>query len=375
MLNKIKRLINKLYEYRDFKTNRKIVVIESDDWGMIRMPSKEVYKYLLNKGYPVDENPYCRYDNIESNDDMEGLFEVLASVKDSKGMNAVFTANNIVANPDFDAIETSGFSTYAYEKFTDTLQKYPNRNNVTDLYKEGINSRLFIPQFHGREHINVPNWMQKLREKDVVTHEAFKLNFYSLPYPDLINNNSTVNLDAFGSSNPENLKLFKESIKDGIRLFEEIHKFKPRSFIAPCYTWHSNLEPTLKECGVAIIQGNRKQVTIEGNGGKGYRSRMHFTSEQNNLNQFYTVRNVYFEPFENPHLDTVGIAMSQINKAFKNKNIAIIGSHRVNYIGSIDQVNRSKNLKNLDRLLKKMLIKWPDIEFLSSDNLYNVFKN
>ena len=27
------------------RTNRHIVVIESDDWGSIRMPSKEVYVY------------------------------------------------------------------------------------------------------------------------------------------------------------------------------------------------------------------------------------------------------------------------------------------------------------------------------------------
>ena len=34
-----------------WRTNRHIVVIESDDWGSIRMPSKEVYDKLLKEGY------------------------------------------------------------------------------------------------------------------------------------------------------------------------------------------------------------------------------------------------------------------------------------------------------------------------------------
>jgi len=34
------------------KTRRKIVVIESDDWGAIRMPSQRVYAELEKKGLP-----------------------------------------------------------------------------------------------------------------------------------------------------------------------------------------------------------------------------------------------------------------------------------------------------------------------------------
>ena len=37
-----------------FHTNRKIVVIESDDWGSIRMPSREIYDFLIRQGHKVD---------------------------------------------------------------------------------------------------------------------------------------------------------------------------------------------------------------------------------------------------------------------------------------------------------------------------------
>lgn len=45
-------------------TKRKIIVIESDDWGSIRMPSRQAYDYLLSKGYNIDENRYEKFDSV-----------------------------------------------------------------------------------------------------------------------------------------------------------------------------------------------------------------------------------------------------------------------------------------------------------------------
>ena len=63
-----------------WRTKRHIVVIESDDWGSIRMPSKEVYDKLLNKGIRVDKCHYCSNDTIASEDDLSLLFDVLQNV-------------------------------------------------------------------------------------------------------------------------------------------------------------------------------------------------------------------------------------------------------------------------------------------------------
>ena len=41
-----------------WRTNRKIVVFESDDWGSTRMRSKLDYEYFLKKGFEVDK---CHY--------------------------------------------------------------------------------------------------------------------------------------------------------------------------------------------------------------------------------------------------------------------------------------------------------------------------
>lgn len=41
-----------------WRTKRHIVVIESDDWGSVRMPSLEVYNQFLKEGIRVDKDIY-----------------------------------------------------------------------------------------------------------------------------------------------------------------------------------------------------------------------------------------------------------------------------------------------------------------------------
>ena len=76
----LKQIISRnLINISGFRTKRKIVVFESDDWGSIRMPSKEVFKTLSNNGIQVEKSPYCKFDGLESNLDLESLFDLLTS--------------------------------------------------------------------------------------------------------------------------------------------------------------------------------------------------------------------------------------------------------------------------------------------------------
>lgn len=51
------------------------------------------------------------------------------------------------------------------------------------------------------------------------------------------------------------------------------------------------------------------------------------------------------------------------------ENAAVISSHRLNFIGNIDIQNRDRNLILFRKLLNKIMKKWPDVEFISSDEL------
>lgn len=168
---KLKQTIShNLLNIPGWHTKRKLVVIESDDWGAIRMPSKEAYNQFLKEGIRVDNDPYCRYDSLANKEDLEALFDVLTSVKDKNGNYVVFTADAVVANPDFKKIREADFCEYFYEPITVTMANSPAHEHVFDLWKEGIKEGIFHPQFHGREHLNVTKWLAVLREgKDFVT--------------------------------------------------------------------------------------------------------------------------------------------------------------------------------------------------------------
>jgi len=68
-----------------YKSRRKIIVFESDDWGSIRIPSKKAYNSLLRSEINVAACPYSKYDVIETYEDFAGLFDVLNQFKDYKG--------------------------------------------------------------------------------------------------------------------------------------------------------------------------------------------------------------------------------------------------------------------------------------------------
>jgi hypothetical protein len=84
------------------------------------------------------------------------------------------------------------------------------------------------------------------------------------------------------------------------------------------------------------------------------------------------VRNVVFEPTDNRNVDWVAYSFKQIEAAFRWHKPAIISSHRVNFCGHIDENNRKIGIKALRELLKRIVTKWPDVEFMSASELGNL---
>lgn len=366
-------LKNHLTNIPGWRTNRKIVVIESDDWGMLRMASKRAYAKFSKLGYPVERSVYNRYDSLEQNDDLSALMEVLCNVQDMHGNRAKFTINNLVANPDFNKIFSHHFSSYFFEPFTETLKRKPNSDQVIELYKQGLNEGLFQIQFHGREHVNVNNWLNRLRNGDKLFLDAFDEGMFT------INNEKGCScrfecLDAMAAYSEDDFSVIQNAIKEGTELFKQIWEFSSSSIIAPCYTWPSKLENDFKLSGIKYIQGARAQREPSSTNQRPIIKR-HFMGQQNKEGLIYLIRNVNFEQTENPNIDIVASALKEIDAVFFWGKPAVISSHRVNYIGSIDPENRRRNLILLKNLLNKIIKKYPKVEFLSSEQLGDIIAN
>jgi len=298
---------------------------------------------------------------------------VLSSVKDKNGNPAILTANNIVANPDFDKIKESGYQQYFYKPFTQTLEEYPNHDRVMDLYNEGIGSKIIKPQFHGREHLNVTRWLRDINNNTTYLLDAFEQKMFSLHWKE---NNPYGNeyMDGYDCDSRADVDNLEGLINDGIRIFNGIWGFESKSFIANCYIWPNEAEPVLKENNVQYIQGLPLQFVPVLEQGNKYKKKFHYTGQKNKLGQMYLVRNAFFEPSVYPKIDWVDECLKRIELAFKYKTPAIISTHRLNFISSIHEEN-SRNLTSLQELLKKIVQKWPDAEFVSSDELGDILKH
>jgi len=366
------KLTRTLLHIPGWKTKRRIVVIESDDWGSVRMPSREVYDYLFRHGYRVDNLSYSRFDSLASETDLSLLFDVLHSVKDKNNNPAVITANTIVANPDFLKIKVSNYEHYYYEPFTDTLKHYSSHQGSFKLWQEGMSAGVFRPQFHGREHLNVTRWMKALRNDTCKARFACDLGMFDFSEGPEMSENTYV--DALNLEIKDELEFQKKSIIDGLNMFEEIFGYKSPTFIAPCYIWSPELEPILASKDVRGIQGSWYQLQPSIDINTKFHKKFHYLGQKNKNGQRYLVRNVYFEPSGDTKFDWVSDALQRIGFAFKWHKPAIISSHRLNFIGFIDPSNIERNLVLFAQLLKEITKRWPDVEFMSSDQLLEIMK-
>ena len=353
-------------------TKRHIVVIESDDWGSIRMSSLEAFERLKSAGIPVDKDHYNINDALESNEDLERLFETLQKFKDSTGRHPVMTGVNVVANPDFKAIAANNFKEYVYEPYTKTCGRYPNHDRVYELWKKGIAERLFVPILHGREHLNAQFWMRALQKGDLSTVVAFRDCVTGIPLKG-IGGATVPNFQAaFDIDTPDDLPYQKEVIKAGAALFEHLYGYKPKYFVPTNGPFNNTLEKDLLDAGIKYINTGKKQREPLGNGQ--YKVNTRFLGDKNQYGQIYLTRNCFFEPaaigYELPMShDVINYGLKEIEIAFRWHKPATISSHRVNYIGYLHPENREKGLKALSKLLGEIIKRWPDVEFMTSVEL------
>jgi hypothetical protein len=350
--------------------NHKFIIIESDDWGSIRMPSRKIFNKLVVAGLPIENDVFNKYDNLASKDDLCCLLDVLSKFKDHAGNNPVFTVNVVTGNPDFKRIRDSKYTHYFIEPFYDTIEK--QQPGALNLWEEALNKKFFLPQFHGRDHVNIDRWLNALRSNDSYTHLAFNSEVYGIaPSSD----SSEYYMAALDYPSDTKNNYLQECLNQGLDIFREYFKFLPLSFIPPCYICSLDVINYLDKKGVKGLQGKVFHfLPIKTkNGKRKYKKMFRVSGYHKTSNRVNLVRNVFFEPCSDQHFDFVSNALKRIETAFSWKKPAIISTHRVNYIGSIEPKNRQNSLNKLDLLLRGIIKQWPDVEFISSHDLVHYY--
>ncbi|OQX81548.1 MAG: hypothetical protein B6D61_00550 [Bacteroidetes bacterium 4484_249] len=362
-------ILNNLKNIYGWKTRRKIVVFSVDDYGNVRVDSTKARAAMNLAGLSIHSR-FDAYDTLETKEDLEILYDTLTSVKDKNGRPAVFTPFAVPCNIDFERLAEERYQQYRCEMLPVTHEKLsclqPQAYEGTwKLWQEGITKRLMVPQFHGREHLNLKVFEEKLKKKDHEMLTALKNRSYtsisSTGY-------STISYTAaFDFFNFEENYGFEPIIKEGLDAFKKTFGYPAIYFNAPGNQEHQIIHTFLKDAGIKYLD---TPIIKKEHQGKGkFIKTINYTGKKGKTGITQLVRNVVFEPAHDRGFDWVNYTIKQIEAAFRWHCPAIISSHRVNFCGHIDPKNREKGINALRKLLKKITEKWPDAEFMAANKL------
>lgn len=365
-------LVTNLKNIPGTKTNRKLIAIYVDDFGSIRLKNKEAYENLLRAGIAVDKTRYG-YDTLCSTEDLFKLFDVLTSVKDKNGHHACLTPFANIANPDFEKIKESGYKQYFREPFPATMERLGNAYiGAYQLWMQGISEGIFRPEYHGTEHISVWRLIKALEEGHKSTKLAFENGSVCIPFFDgeAKIDNTTAVFDIVHASDNEPLK---DDIKLGLNMFEELLGYRSTQFTPGAGIYSPALHQTLLGNGITDIHVHRYKAYPMGDGL--YSKKFIYNGKKNEFGQHYIVRNCPFEPIlDNCKRNTNVVAkcLDNIASAFRWHAPALVSSHRVNFAGAIEPKHRDESLKQLGVLLKEIVKRWPDVEFVSGSEMAKI---
>lgn len=228
---------------------------------------------------------------------------------------------------------------------------------------KAVRGGLFHIGYHGREHLNVPIWMEFLQERESLTRECFHQQFYSVPEPALAPWCSAFRAANFCMSEavwPQ----YREILRDGLQMLNELFEGRVTSYCPPNGISHPELDTDLAELGVQTIVTNYLRYNTDLRGG--VTRQLLWFGQRNDCGQIYHVRNCVFEPVIGNQLEK---AMRGIVAAFRWGKPAVISTHALNYIGGLSIQNRDQGLQKLRSLLNEIVKRWPDVEFMSSDEM------
>ena len=354
-------------------TKRKIVVIESDDYGGIRMPSIEALDILKKAGISNLGSRYNQLDTLEDKDDLDQLFETLRSVRDKNDQPAVVSPFVNVANPCFDKIKAAGFRQYFYEPFTSTLQRYGRSDQTMEVWRQGMSEGIFCPEFHGREHISVEPWLEQLQLGNHQIIAAFEQGFVGAGNIKGIPNYAKEFRPEFYFTRNDQKNFLHTSIIEGVELFKQLFGYKPHVFAPGNSVFHPDFDDTVYKAGVPFMCVAHKNP-CPGPGGKLTYKSFSFKQKIKDDQLSFYIRNCAFEPSDKSYTG-IGLTLKQIEAAFRWHKPAIISTHRVNFTGGLNIENRKKGLKELSHLLNAIVQKWPDAEFMSTGNMLQQMEN
>lgn len=330
-----KRLFRRLRYWADWRCLEPVVVFESDDWGMERRACSEFLRAFGEPGEWADEE-------LETPDDLARLYEVLERHRDTEGRAASFTTNFVVANPDFEAIARDQFTCYHETPIGQT-------DGLKSHWLEGLERKVFFPQYHARSHFWPEAWLRDLRRAIPGAREMCERGYHG--GLSLLEGRGWRYHSEYMDWSTGEERSFDELLrwlKGGLEFFQDAFGFFPRSTIASHYILTPAIARAWRTVGGEFVQGTDYRILRDMNGQPQPMS--HTLGERAPDGLLLTGRNVKFDPRPQRPQRGVDAALRQIKDCFANHLPAIIDTHRINFTGRW----REQSVQALDDLLSAL---------------------
>jgi hypothetical protein len=329
---------------RSLAPKRPTVIVQSDDWGRVGVPSLDALERLRVRHPNIGRDSWDFY-GLESEEDIVALGDVLAETSDKDGRPACFTANFIMANADLRAMRAHDYGELRWIGIVDGFPAPWTDRNFSS-YRFNIERKAFYPGLHGFTHFNIPGLLHALRSTTREGAIARELAAEDTPYLASLTPEYNFALLARGQED-RFLDAADQSywIKQGVALFLNAFGFSPRTTCAPGYRANDTTFLIWNEVGIEIVQTRRgPDVDINGS-------------------LLVLRRNVDFEPALQPD-GSVAAALAQAQAAVARGSPIIVCTHSINYVSRhLGRAQQSRAM--LREFLGQLLKTFPDLRFAS----------
>ncbi len=331
----LRRLRGRLRWHAHWRCVEPIVVVESDDWGLERRPCGDLLRQFGEPKVWADESS-------ATPDDLARLTSILTAHCDAWGRPVCFTANFVVANPDFESIEADRFRNYHESPIG-------NDDAILEAWREAARLRVFFPQYHGRSHFWPEAWLEDLRDGENVARELFAARHYGgllfLKGQGWRHHSEYLHWKTGAERSPAELASW---LRDGIAIFEKVFGFPPLSSIAPHYVLPVSATRAWRDNGIRFAQGAGQRILRRHDSRR--RTLSHVLGERSANELVFLCRTVKFEPGRAHAPWGTATALEQVRSCFRHHVPAVVDSHRINYTGQF----RDPGLAGLARLLESI---------------------
>jgi hypothetical protein len=264
------------------------------------------------------------YEQSEAPEDLDVLYDVLSRFRDAHERHACFTANFVVANPDFQAIAEDGFAHYCETPISTEADLVPK-------WREGMERRLFCPEYHARRHMWAERWLEDLRS-DVPGARRLLQNRCAGGLALIKGQGWRYHSEYLDWQTGEGMPpdILRSHLSESLAVFKSVFGHAPRSTIAPHYIFPDAAVPVWRELGFRYIQGARYRICRDPAGAQRVMSHI---PGQHLHGMLCQGRSVKFEPRPTRPMHGLAHGLRAVEQCFANHIPAVLDTHRINYAG------------------------------------------